>query len=228
MTTAVILSQIRTPAGRLKGYNLSVDGVCVPYTCEEIKRGIRDGSLSVSGMTISHAGALILNSPLPVHEPPVEGDPVKAAIVDAVRSPNGRLKGYVLRIGLEEAYYPCEIIKEKLSTHELSIAGLTLNNAGALIAAPAAGHQKSSGAVSDALSGTAKPAGSAASVSGGTSADVKDSNGAPDLSILRHMPVFDPLKISSALEPYQKNYKAAGKKNGAKGKNVAFVKRRIT
>lgn len=257
MPSAEIISPIRTPAGRLKGYNLLVDGASVPYTCDEIKEQIRSGSLTVNGMSISHAGALILNAPLPVHASGSLKAPEQASIIQAIRSPGGRLKGYLLQIGSEddaqEQYYSCEVIKEKLASNELIISGLALNSAGALITAPAARHSGPTISVpSRELPGSAVSAPAAAQPGSAISAsaqglpdlpvfapasdlfdlpvfgqDTKEEK-KPDLTLMRQMPVFDPLKITSALEPYQINYKTAGRKNGPAKKNVAFVKRRIT
>lgn len=60
MTSASIISSVRTPNGRLKGYNLNINDESTYLTCDEIKKKISAHELLVHGMKVSATGALIL------------------------------------------------------------------------------------------------------------------------------------------------------------------------
>ena len=74
MVKATIISPVRTPKGRLKGYHLDIAGADHFLLCEEIKERIASRTLSVSGMKVNSAGALILEAPS--KEKPVIYDPL--------------------------------------------------------------------------------------------------------------------------------------------------------
>ena len=59
MTSATIISSVRTPAGKLKGYNLFLDGEEKYMTASQIKAHMLQGELQIDGMKINSAGALI-------------------------------------------------------------------------------------------------------------------------------------------------------------------------
>ena len=59
MLTAEIVSQVRTPRGRLKGYKLIIDGQENTFTCNDIKNGLLHGDFSIPGLKVNSAGALI-------------------------------------------------------------------------------------------------------------------------------------------------------------------------
>jgi len=60
MTSATIISAVRTPAGKLKGYTLFLDGKETYLGSSQIKSLMQKGELEISGMKINSAGALIL------------------------------------------------------------------------------------------------------------------------------------------------------------------------
>lgn len=136
-----------------------------------------------------------------------------ATIISPLRAPNGRLKGYDLLMDGNKISMSCEEIKAQLRARTLSVEGMTINSAGALIL-------KNSPDKSGLHRVKAEE-----SHQSGTSADIPDKT---DSSTPPGKRIMDePVRISSLLEPYQKNYRAASEKNGPSGKNVAFVKRRI-
>ncbi|MBQ7446376.1 MAG: hypothetical protein IJV59_00295 [Eubacterium sp.] len=109
MVKATIISPVRTPKGRLKGYHLDIAGADHFLLCEEIKERIASRTLSVSGMKVNSAGALILEAPS--KEKPVIYDPL------IIHSALELSKKVIVSERVKNSEKPVAFIKRRIRQH---------------------------------------------------------------------------------------------------------------